>query len=68
MLLKLRSCSSPDFSFATVLLHTDDTAELPDDVDELSEIMELGRRLDDLPSGNIPIRELRNFVAVLKKR
>lgn len=50
-----------------ILLHTDDTTELPDDVDELNEIMELGRRLDDLASGNVPIKELRNFVAVKNK-
>lgn len=45
-------------------MHEDDTEEPPDDVEELSEIIEFGRRADDLRSDMVPTNELRNFGAV----
>ena len=45
-------------------MHADDTDEPPDDADELSEIIEFGRRADDFVSGKEPTNELRNLGAV----
>lgn len=47
-------------------MHADDTDDPPDDADELSEIIEFGRRADDFVSGREPTNELRNFGAVIE--
>jgi hypothetical protein len=49
-------------------MHEDDTEEPPDDVEELSEIIEFGRRADELRSGIVPTNELRNFGAVRERK
>jgi hypothetical protein len=45
-------------------MQADDTEEPPDEADELSEIIEFGRRAEDFSSGNVPTNELRNRGAV----
>jgi hypothetical protein len=55
-------------------MQADETDEPPDDADELSEMIELGRR-DDFISGSVPTKELRkrgavcdrNFVSSLRR-
>lgn len=47
-------------------MHADDTDDPPDDADELSEIIEFGRRADDFVSGREPTNELRNLGAVIE--
>lgn len=49
-------------------MHDEDTEEPPDDVEELNEIIEFGRRADDFRSGMVPTNELRNFGAVRRRQ
>jgi hypothetical protein len=56
-------CSDSSLFSFDVLLQAEDTEEPADEADELSEMIELGRR-DDFTSGKVPTKELRNFGAV----
>jgi hypothetical protein len=58
-------CSDSSLFSFDVLLQAEDTEEPPDEAEELSEMIELGRR-DDFTSGKVPTKELRNFGAVTK--
>lgn len=49
------------------MLHAEDTEEPAEDADELSEIIEFGRR-EDFMSGNVPTNELRNLGAVMNQQ